>query len=218
MTSGVSTVSLSYNWQQCLIRNGALLCWNGAITSNNTPVTVTGMTSGVTAVDVTYNHACAIRNGALLCWGDNSLGQLGIGTTGGSASTPVTATSMTSGVTAVSVGGASSGYGSNYRSCAIKDNDLYCWGYGYGNTPQLIPGLSGLTNIEVGPDPQATICVIRNGAASCQAPLGAGLTVTTPALSGGVTSIAVTSGSWAQISACAVRNGAVLCWGGKWRF
>ena len=218
MTSGVSTVSLGWSWQQCLIRNGALLCWNDYITSNNTPVTVTGMTSGVTAVDVTYHHACAIRNGALLCWGDNSQGQLGIGTTGGSASTPVTATSMTSGVTAVSVGGPASIFGSNYRSCAIKDNDLYCWGYGYGNTPQLIPGLSGLTNIEVGPDPQATICVIRNGAASCQAPLGAGLTVTTPALSGGVTSIAVTNGSGAQISACAVRNGAVLCWGGKWQF
>ena len=122
MTSGVSAVSLGYNWQQCLIRNGALLCWNGYITSNNTPVTVTGMTSGVTAVDVTYYHACAIRNGALLCWGDNSQGQLGRGTTGGSASTPVIATSMTSGVTAVSVGGdASSG---NRRSCAIKDNDL----------------------------------------------------------------------------------------------
>jgi hypothetical protein len=194
-----------------LIRNGALLCWNGYITSNNTPVTVTGMTSGVTAVDVTYHHACAIRNGALLCWGDNSQGQLGIGTRGGSASTPVTVTSMTSGVTAVSVGGPSNIFGGNYRSCAIKDNNLYCWGSGYGNTPQLIPGLSGLTNIEVGPDPQATICVIRNGAASCQAPLGAGLTVTTPALSGGVTSIAVTSGNGAQISACAVRNGAVLC-------
>ena len=215
MTSGVTAVALSWTGPHCAIRNGAVLCWNGGFSSNwattNTPGIVPSLTSAVVAVDVSYRHACALRSGAVLCWGNNESGQLGNGTTAHS-SVPITATGMESGVSAISVGG-----GTNEGiSCAIKNNQLYCWGFGYGTTPQLITGMSGVTNVEVGPGP--TICAIRNGAASCLSPLGTGLTNPISALSSGVTSIAVNGSpnAWGSTTACAVRNGAVFCWGGDY--
>src|SRR5687767_9029426 len=45
--------------------------------SSSTPVAVSGLGSGVTAVAAGSNHSLAIHNGAAQAWGRNSSGQVG---------------------------------------------------------------------------------------------------------------------------------------------
>ena len=217
MTSGVTAVDAGEH-HTCAIRNGALLCWglnssgqlgDGTTTNRTTPVTVTGMTSGVTAVDAGSYHTCAIRNGALYCWGNNSYGQSGTGGT----TTPVP--NMTSNVVAVAAEGG--------HSCAIRNGALLCWGGGgwsgpggsygsippWGSVPVTVSGMvNGVTNVTAG---HWSVCAIRNGGVSCTSSIGNGLGNTISALSTNVTAVA--SGGWNNAFACAVRNGAVFCWG-----
>jgi alpha-tubulin suppressor-like RCC1 family protein len=125
-----------------LTKAGAVYCWGrgdiGQLGNNTTepfsisPVPVTGLEDGVTALSRSEKTACAVKSGALLCWGSNALGRLGNGQTANS-SVPVPVSGMGSGVTGVSVGGT--------VVCAVKDGGAFCWGGfpGYGelgnNTP-----------------------------------------------------------------------------------
>ncbi len=87
----------------CVIKNGGLLCWgwniagalgNGTTTDASLPVAVSGLSTGVVAVSAGGGHTCAVTTlGAVKCWGDNSVGQLGNGTTANSA-TPVEVTGL----------------------------------------------------------------------------------------------------------------------------
>ena len=62
---------------------------NGVGEATWQPETVAGVTNA-TAVTVGYEHECVLlKDGAVQCWGDNSIGQLGNGSAGGS-SAPVT--------------------------------------------------------------------------------------------------------------------------------
>jgi hypothetical protein len=107
----------------CAIKSGALYCWgyngygqlgDGTTTNSNTPVAVTNMGSGVTAVAAGAYHTCAIKSGALYCWGLNNYGQLGASSSQtcgyypysySCSTTPLAVTNMGSGVTAVAAGG-----------------------------------------------------------------------------------------------------------------
>ena len=89
---------------------------------------------GSAAID---NHAgsfCAVRDGALSCWGDNTSGQLGIGTISGPELAPVPVTAPPSSTwSEVTTGG---------HTCAIRsDGALFCWGENAGG--QLGTGASG---------------------------------------------------------------------------
>jgi alpha-tubulin suppressor-like RCC1 family protein len=54
-----------------------------------TPVTVDGSHS-FSAIDAGGKFTCGVAGGTVLCWGDNALGQLGTGSTGGLQASPVT--------------------------------------------------------------------------------------------------------------------------------
>ena len=82
-----------------LTTSGGLKCWglntygqlgNGGTTDSSTPVDVTGLTSGVSAVSAGGGHTCALTTSfGLKCWGFNGEGLLGDGWGTRSASTPV---------------------------------------------------------------------------------------------------------------------------------
>ena len=70
------------------LTNGGVECWGLDWVSGTNAQVVDGITGAIAAA-VGYQHVCALlAGGAVKCWGDNSVGQLGDGTTT-SSSTPV---------------------------------------------------------------------------------------------------------------------------------
>jgi alpha-tubulin suppressor-like RCC1 family protein len=98
--SGVLALPNALGWDHtcAVVAGGGAKCWGrndtGQIGDNTTstryvPVDVTGLTSGVTALTLGYQHTCALDgSGVARCWGDNSHSQLGDGT-GAQRRTPV---------------------------------------------------------------------------------------------------------------------------------
>jgi alpha-tubulin suppressor-like RCC1 family protein len=107
---------------------GGVYCWgnngNGELGDNTTtqrltPVAVSGLASGVTAIAAGGYHTCALMStGLVKCWGFNGSGQLGINSTTTLSLTPVTA-GVTS-VTAIAAG--------LYHTCALIAGGISCWG------------------------------------------------------------------------------------------
>lgn len=232
----------------CSIFNGQLACWGdntygqlgtGSNTDEQTPLTVEDFQGEYTnAVSAGTNHTCAIKFGKLYCWGDNSYGQLGLGTTGGSYNTPQLVGGSLSGkrVTEISAGVSD--------TCAIANGQAYCWGngangkLGQGNTsnyasPQIVNGKGSLatkaavTKISAGTN---HTCVVANADAYCwglnnHGQLGVGNTTnyTTPQLltqgmAGTPKSSTNLRPSVSDISAggdfsCGIFNGKTGCWG-----
>jgi alpha-tubulin suppressor-like RCC1 family protein len=150
---------------------------------SSTPVAVSGLSSGVSAIGSGWDHTCAVLDsGALECWGYNGDGQLGDGTTTDS-STPV-AVQLPEGVKATAVAGG------NQHTCALTSTGgVECWGYnGWGLLGQGTE--TGPQNCEEDPCSTTPVAV----------PLPEGVTATAIA-SGGYHVCVVTSA------------GGVLCWG-----
>jgi alpha-tubulin suppressor-like RCC1 family protein len=107
-----------------LTKSGGVRCWgtfsgqygNGAIA---TPPT-TDFFSGAKAITTGIGHACALMtNGDVRCWGDNSIGQLGDGTTTNNPGPPTTA--VLGNVKAVVAG--------RSHTCALMETGgVRCWG------------------------------------------------------------------------------------------
>src|SRR5207247_133875 len=91
LSSGVTAIAAGANHNCALTSGGAAKCWgsnvygqlgNGTTTDSSTPVDVSALSSGVTAIAAGDNHSCALTSGgAAKCWGSNVYGQLGNGTT-----------------------------------------------------------------------------------------------------------------------------------------
>lgn len=116
---------------------GGVLCWGrnwfgqlsdgtgGEGDMSTTPVQVSGLERGVTAIATRKSYTCALTDaGGVLCWGNNASEQLGDGTGGesGDISTiPAPVDGLESRVTAIAAGGA--------HTCVMTDaGGVLCWG------------------------------------------------------------------------------------------
>lgn len=193
---------------------------NGTTTASNTPVFVSGMGSGVTAVGAGADQGLAIQNGAVKAWGYNNDGELGDGSTSNS-NVPVSVTGLSSGVSAISGGGD--------HELAIQNGVVKAWGDNFdgqlgqgftsanSTTPVSITGLSsGISAVASG---GYHSLAIQNGAAMAwgendDGQLGTGTTTDSLAptavsgLSSGATAIA--GGLYHSL---AIHNGAAVAWG-----
>ena len=164
LTSGVASVSVGGGHTCAVTTSGGVKCWgnnfygqqgDGTTTDRNMPVDVIGLSSGVASVSASVGYTCAVTtSGGLKCWGDNTVGQLGDGTTNG-RETPVDVIGRSSGVAAVSAGWS--------HACAVTTTgSVKCWGnsfdgqMGDGTTPERltptdVTGLSsGVASISAG--------------------------------------------------------------------
>jgi alpha-tubulin suppressor-like RCC1 family protein len=227
--SGVIELVAGYAHTCALTDSGGVKCWgygflgDGTTAQHNTPVDVSGLSSGVVALAAGQSHTCALTGaGGVKCWGNNWSGQLGDGTRD-NRSTPVDASGLTSGVTAVAAGG-------SYTCAIINTGRVKCWGANrYGevgdgtltqrNIPVDVSGLSsGITALAAG---WSHACALTgSGGVKCwghngSGQLGDGTTtnhgtpVDVSALTNGVTAV-VAGGS----HTCAITStGGVKCWG-----
>ncbi|ASD64151.1 Calx-beta domain-containing protein [Bdellovibrio bacteriovorus] len=229
MNSGVTQVSIGWG-NSCAIQNGAVYCWGikeGGILGDpatasptTAPVAIASLNSGVTKISSGQFHACAIKSGALYCWGQNSNGEVGVGSTT-LVGTP-TAINGLGTVTDVWTG--------YYGTCAKNNsNQVYCWGNNSDNqllsnttadvtSPLLMAELAGATDIYFGIQFCAALagdlhCKGRNyfGEAGINQPTGTSVIPLTPVVggSGGVTAVAGSTGA----HTCFVRSGQVYCTG-----
>ena len=231
---GAAAVSTAAGHTCAVTATGGLLCWgrntdgelgDGTTTTSPTPVEVTGLSTGVSAVAAGTGFSCALRTtGAVLCWGDNAHGQLGDDSSRASA-TPVQVSGLVHGALSVSAGGS--------FACAVRDDgSVSCWGdnadgqLGDGSTtpspvPVRVSGLPGpAVSVSAGAD--HACAVTADGAGYCwgsnvNGRLGTGvsgarsLTATlVTGLTAGVTAIAA-----GGRHSCAVVSAAVECWGGN---
>jgi hypothetical protein len=133
LTSGVAAIAAGRNHSCALTKQGGVKCWgsnengqlgNGTNTDSGTPVDVSTLSSGVTAIACGDYSSCAVTTGgAAKCWGMGSFGQLGNGSSADS-NVPVDVTGLTSGVTGISVG--------TQHACALTTGAfsgiVKCWG------------------------------------------------------------------------------------------
>lgn len=129
IAAGAQAISLGA-FHSCAIVNGGVLCWgdnqhgqlgDGSITQRDQPTPVPGLEAGVLALSAGSSHTCALLTGGTVkCWGDNTDGQIGIGT---ASSTPVM-----SPIDVTELPAAQAVLAGGLHTCAIADGAIWCWG------------------------------------------------------------------------------------------
>lgn len=232
LTSGMAAIAAGDTHTCALTIGGGVKCWgrnnhgqlgDGTTINRYTPITVSGLSSGVTAITAGGDYTCAVTTSrGVKCWGDNEWGQLGDGTTV-NRYTPVDVSGLSSGVASITAG--------FYHTCALTNGGgMKCWGengsgpLGDGtNIDRYAPvDVVGLTNgvaaITTGSD--HTCALTTSGGMKCwgyniHGALGDGTNNTrfTPVDVSGLSSgvVAITAGVY---HTCAlISSGGVKCWG-----
>jgi alpha-tubulin suppressor-like RCC1 family protein len=166
----VAQVSAGLDHGLAVSSDGSVWAWgandagqlgDGVTIPRNTPAHVPGLTGVFTQVAAGLKFSLALRSdGTVWAWGDNRLGELGRGTTGGPEVTPARVAVLNH-VTRIAAGG---GFALALRS----DGIVFAWGgngtgqLGTGTTdpsptPVKIAGLSQVTGIAAGLDSAAAI-------------------------------------------------------------
>jgi alpha-tubulin suppressor-like RCC1 family protein/phosphodiesterase/alkaline phosphatase D-like protein len=230
--TGMTNVAAGDSHSCAITSGGAVQCWGGnsfgqlgnnSTINSLTPVVVSGLGSGVTAIAAGSSHTCAITSGgAVMCWGDNTDGRLGNNSTTRSL-IPVPVTGMASGATGIAAGG--------IHTCAlISGGAVQCWGGNSGGelgnnsttrslTPVPVTGLSSSV-IAITAGVEHTCALTSGGGVQCwgwnaigqlgnNSTTASSIPVAVNGLGSGVTAIAA-----GRNNTCAITSGgAVQCWG-----
>ncbi|MDP1860685.1 MAG: hypothetical protein Q8K82_18560, partial [Gemmatimonadaceae bacterium] len=129
LASGITVIAAALD-RTCALSSGGVTCWgpNDAPPPGETlpdrfaAVDLSRLSGEVIAIAPGESHACVLTNrGGVACWGDNSYGQLGQ-FRAPSEAIPVDVPGLTSGVTAITVGG--------MHTCALSaGGGDRCWGF-----------------------------------------------------------------------------------------
>ena len=119
---GAHTCVVQNSGVKCFGLNGAGQLGNGATTSSNVPVTVTGL-NNATAVADGGSHSCArTSSGGVKSWGLNQEGELGINdATVNSSATPRDVNGLSNGQSEIIAG--------IQHVCSCATTAVTCWGF-----------------------------------------------------------------------------------------
>jgi alpha-tubulin suppressor-like RCC1 family protein len=213
LASGVAEISVGWAHTCASMTTGGVKCWghnafgglgDGTRTDSSTPVAVSGLSSGVTAIAAGGLHTCALMSDdRVLCWGDGQSDDPDVGF----SLIPVDAKGPAGGFAAIVAGGD--------RTCGLtSDGRVLCSGPDAA-TPgdsvadrwvgRDVSSLGGAAAISMG---EQGLCAITNaGGVACWD--GSETAVQVPGLASGVRGIAV-----GGRHACALDgDGAGACWG-----
>ncbi|MBI4947670.1 MAG: VCBS repeat-containing protein [Bacteroidetes bacterium] len=134
--TGIKAIAGGHRFSLAVNTTGKVWSWgwdvwgqlgDGGGADKYTPVSVSGLTSGVIGISAGYSHSLAVKsNGTVFSWGTNLWGQLGDGTNN-DHNTPVSVTALSS-ITAVAAG--------NVQSIFLKNNGTV-WTCGHNASGEL---------------------------------------------------------------------------------
>ena len=250
LTSGATAVAVSQLGNfACAVVNGAAWCWgdnalgqlgdapgpcfspSNPVPMSSSPVEVSGLTSGLTAIATGGTFACAITAGQnVWCWGGTSsvgffsdqVDQLGNGSSlDGGPECPDSATPGTAIFGPVQVtnltGASAVAAGIEFACAVVANGNVECWGandygeLGNGTTtdsvvPVQVTGLTGVTSLAAG---RYAACAVATGNVWCWGLTFGASPVQITGLPAG-SALTVSVGIW---GGCATAGGGAWCWG-----